>query len=394
MGGVGVEERIRRCPKCGYERQAVEKVAQGECPRCGVIYAKYRQAPTTPAHHRLDQCPDAEATTRRKQAWYRWAKVSLPVLALVAILAFWGLRSVSSPEEPTRGEPAAVTLAAFDYPLAGTWSGRLQEEYPAQGSLPPYTADYEASVTIGGDGRIQEVRWTDSHSPLYKVTILWREGAVTAVAEERRSGTGEPMQEYLRVQRQGDRLDLTYNRPLALDLALSLPEAFAQKGAQPQTNPRQQISESALDVTLPVRLLGEDTWNVPPTQIERIVLKQSMVPLKHKDAQAKLRDGGEEYSECLLPSIGIFGGGSAGPYFDLTLAKVTVIKMLPGAQGSPGPDMQLRLEPSSEIGLKARPFEREVLMSFRKNGAAELAIRGRQLQPSGKALLFSLAKSA
>ena len=387
-----MEERIRRCPKCGYERQAVEKIAESECPRCGVIYAKYRPAPTPPAH-RFDQCPHAEAPTKRKLAWYRWTMVSLPVLAIVAILAFWGIRSVSGPEEPTQVEQAAVTLATFDYPLAGIWSGRLQEVYPPQGSLPPYTADYEASVTIGGDRRIQEVRWTDSHSSLYKVTMLWREGVVTAVAEERRSGTSEPMQEYLRVQRQGNRLDLTYNRPLALDLALSLPEAFAQKGAQSQTGPRQQISETALDVTLPVRLLGEDTWNVPPTQIERIVWKQSMVPLKHKDAQAKLRDGGEEYSECLLPSIGIFGGGSAGPYFDLTLANVTVTKMLPGAQDSQRPDMQLRLEPNSEIGLKAKPFEREVLMSFRKNGSAELAIRGRQLQPSGKALLFSLAKS-
>jgi len=371
----------------------VEKNAESECPRCGVIYAKYRPAPTPPVH-RSDQFTPAEAPTKRKQAWNRWALASVPILAIVAVLAVWGLRTVSGPEESLQGEHAAVTLPTFDYPLTGTWSGRLQEEYPAQGSLPPYTADYEASVTIGRDGKNQEVRWTDSHSPLSKVTVLWREGVVTAVAEERRSGTSEPMQEYLRVQRQGNRLDLTYNRPLALDLALSLPEAFAQKGAQPHTGPRQQISESALDVTLPVHLLGEDSWTVPPTQIERIVLKQSMVLLKHKDSPAKLRDGGEEYSECLLPSIGIFGGGSAGPYFDLTLANVTVTKMLPGAHDSQGPEMQLRLEPNSEIGLKARPFEREVLMSFRKNGSAELAIRGRQLQPSGKALLFRLAKSA
>lgn len=31
-----------KCPKCNYERQPVEPVPDGECPACGIIYAKYR----------------------------------------------------------------------------------------------------------------------------------------------------------------------------------------------------------------------------------------------------------------------------------------------------------------------------------------------------------------
>ncbi len=31
----------KTCPKCGYERTGAEKTPEYECPRCGVIYAKY-----------------------------------------------------------------------------------------------------------------------------------------------------------------------------------------------------------------------------------------------------------------------------------------------------------------------------------------------------------------
>ena len=35
-----------RCPNCGYERQPVDDdfVPEGECPHCGIVYAKYAQA--------------------------------------------------------------------------------------------------------------------------------------------------------------------------------------------------------------------------------------------------------------------------------------------------------------------------------------------------------------
>ncbi len=33
-----------QCPKCGYERQAGETTPDYECPKCGVIYAKYDPA--------------------------------------------------------------------------------------------------------------------------------------------------------------------------------------------------------------------------------------------------------------------------------------------------------------------------------------------------------------
>jgi tetratricopeptide (TPR) repeat protein len=31
-----------KCPKCGYDRQTTDNAPDGECPACGIIYAKYR----------------------------------------------------------------------------------------------------------------------------------------------------------------------------------------------------------------------------------------------------------------------------------------------------------------------------------------------------------------
>ncbi len=55
-----------KCPKCSYERKAGDLAPPTECPECGVIYAKYRQAQARaraaapkkqePKKNRLIQC--------------------------------------------------------------------------------------------------------------------------------------------------------------------------------------------------------------------------------------------------------------------------------------------------------------------------------------------------
>jgi len=44
------------CVKCGYERQPEDAAPEGECPRCGVIYAKAVVRPAAPV--RSYQPPD------------------------------------------------------------------------------------------------------------------------------------------------------------------------------------------------------------------------------------------------------------------------------------------------------------------------------------------------
>lgn len=34
---------VKKCPKCGYERQQDEKTPSYECPSCGIVYAKYEK---------------------------------------------------------------------------------------------------------------------------------------------------------------------------------------------------------------------------------------------------------------------------------------------------------------------------------------------------------------
>jgi hypothetical protein len=41
------------CPKCGYRRQPSDSAAEGECPRCGIVFAKYQ--PRTEAVRRGDE---------------------------------------------------------------------------------------------------------------------------------------------------------------------------------------------------------------------------------------------------------------------------------------------------------------------------------------------------
>lgn len=38
-----------KCRKCGYVRRANETVSEGECPSCGIIYAKYHPAQQSPS---------------------------------------------------------------------------------------------------------------------------------------------------------------------------------------------------------------------------------------------------------------------------------------------------------------------------------------------------------
>ena len=38
-----------KCRKCGYVRRANESVSEGECPSCGIIYAKYHPAQQSPS---------------------------------------------------------------------------------------------------------------------------------------------------------------------------------------------------------------------------------------------------------------------------------------------------------------------------------------------------------
>lgn len=394
-GGRIVPNTVRTCPKCGYQRQPGEQTPEHECPRCGVIYEKYQSV-----QGRQVNTPDRPASrqTRTKpgRAWPLWAKVGLPVLVLVVILAAWMMHSRPGPDGGAQATaPAAVKIKAYGYPLHGTWTGTLRDEYPPQGNLPPYAADYEASVTIGEDGKIEEIRWTDSHSPLTRVSLTWREDAVAVMGEER-SHSNEALQEYLRVERRGNGLHLSYDRPEMLVLDLAIPEAFSKSADQAQI--QRQADADSQTVTVPVRVLEETAWEVPSAQIARIVYKAGLAwALAPKEALAALSEADASsvvhVPGCAVPRTWVSCGGSGGPYLEFTMEQVTLARVPEEARKTFDPADILRLEPNTVMHLSAHRYERKAILRFTKAGQASLMIADKHLQPSGRPLVYALTKA-
>jgi hypothetical protein len=78
---------LRICQKCGYERtpQDDEFVFEGECPKCGVVYAKFNVA----THGR----PNTLKATERKSNTAGLAKVLMLVGLVLVGVYVWHNRS-------------------------------------------------------------------------------------------------------------------------------------------------------------------------------------------------------------------------------------------------------------------------------------------------------------
>lgn len=107
-----------RCPKCGHQRQAADPGHPGECPRCGVIYAKaHRSADTAPP------LPQSATRAAPPPPTDRWRP--LRVLFLLLVLLFVAVGGWLNRERTTSWER---TLVVAVHPLNGDGS-RAAEEY-------------------------------------------------------------------------------------------------------------------------------------------------------------------------------------------------------------------------------------------------------------------------
>lgn len=60
---------MKVCPKCGYTRNAMERVPAYECPQCGIIYGKYRPpAAAPPARGKPSSAAKANGTSHPEMA--------------------------------------------------------------------------------------------------------------------------------------------------------------------------------------------------------------------------------------------------------------------------------------------------------------------------------------
>jgi hypothetical protein len=106
---------VRICQKCGYERtpQDDEFVFEGECPKCGVVYAKFNVA----IHAR----PDSPKATANKTNTAGLAKV-LMLVGLVLVGAYvWHNRSGT----PGSNVPASKSGFVAIPPVIGAQANKI-----------------------------------------------------------------------------------------------------------------------------------------------------------------------------------------------------------------------------------------------------------------------------
>jgi hypothetical protein len=68
----------KQCPKCSYVRTEADFVPEYECPRCGVIYAKYQAKPKA-----TQGTPKKTKPQKSKINWTRWRIGALLIILLV-----------------------------------------------------------------------------------------------------------------------------------------------------------------------------------------------------------------------------------------------------------------------------------------------------------------------
>jgi hypothetical protein len=337
----------------------------------------------------------------RRGGWDRalWIKAAVPVGLLVMGCALWIWFGGHRQDALGKSASPDMGKGPLSYSMTGTtWKGTLKETYPARGDMETYEAGYEASVVVGEDRQIQEVRWTDIHSPLFKVTVVWNKGNVMVLGEEREGGTPvkmlESMSERLRVQRSQSGLSIVYSRPRELEMELGFPDTLGPK-AEPEGEGSGQSVTGSVTVNIPIRLLQEGSWAVPSERISRFAVSPQRVFSQCRCPGGNPQAGAKDYLEdCTLKELSAFSGGSTGVYFSFNLSHVAVsTASLSGRNGQVVSPETVRLGGQSTMELLSHPFERNVQIRLEKDGRGTLEVKDRRLQPSGNALVFALEKT-
>jgi hypothetical protein len=277
------------CPKCAYRRGPDEVVPDYECPRCGVVYEKYRAVATrrdreavSASAEAMAAGPDTPAIEVSRDIPAMGAGRPAPSMAKgsgrdLALLS--GPRDGSAPEAlkdlpgPASSQappmPEAPTpwlrylglAAAFllligvialsvherggraggatgPSPFAGVYEGSATREIPlASGQA--YQVEYLASFTLGEDGRVSQITWTDGSNLLDQATVSWSpptqvEYTLLVREDYTRSFEDPPRGEYNRFTRDGSSYRVEAVHPHGADLrrfeyAGEIPLAVAAK---------------------------------------------------------------------------------------------------------------------------------------------------------------------
>jgi hypothetical protein len=261
------------CPKCAYIRGADEVVPDSECPRCGVIYEKYRTAiarrekeeadavaaagqagpdgagvgnlpgsnpeappaPGGPAAVTGQEVPVGVSAPTAPTPWLRYLGLAAAFMLLVGVIA------LSTREH--RGDPGKDTGPAG---FAGVYEGSATREIPLNSGR-PYEAAYDARFTVGQDGRITEIAWTDGSYLLDRATVSWSAPAQTeytiVIREDYTLSFEDPPRgEYSRFTRDGSSFRAEAVHPRSADL-----QRFEYSGeVPPEVAARETVTDGLL----------------------------------------------------------------------------------------------------------------------------------------------------
>jgi len=116
--------KIKKCPKCGHEREPDTEVPDYECPACGIIYAKFLQANTTPSVKKVrrSQAPAEEPeASSEKTDLHNWIKqrpsqiaVGLILVILGFLIAVWVGDQRSAPKQVISAKPGGIVAPDVD----------------------------------------------------------------------------------------------------------------------------------------------------------------------------------------------------------------------------------------------------------------------------------------
>ncbi len=122
------------CPKCGHKRRPTDIVPDYECPRCGIVYAKYLEA-----LHEKAAAADRAPAEQQKQGAITPGQTLLGLLIGVGAIWYMSQRQeqtaptppppkpapVSAPAQQTRPSPTSTTAPAAPKPKT---AAQLEED--------------------------------------------------------------------------------------------------------------------------------------------------------------------------------------------------------------------------------------------------------------------------
>ncbi len=85
----------KACPKCAYVRTQSETVPDWQCPKCGIVYAKFGQASPAPAREPQKETVEAVQSTGLAKLAHLSTLVNLliPFLGTIIAIGIWVAKS-------------------------------------------------------------------------------------------------------------------------------------------------------------------------------------------------------------------------------------------------------------------------------------------------------------